>query len=97
MKYSLGISNFLEEIFSLSHSIVFLCFFVLITEEVFLISPCSLEFCIQKVYLFFSPLPLAYLLFIAVCKVSSDNHFASLFLGDGFGPCLLYNVMNLCP
>ena len=33
MKYSLGISNFLEEISSLSHSIVFLYFFALITEE----------------------------------------------------------------
>ena len=31
MKYSLSISNFLEEIFSLSHSIVFLCFFALFT------------------------------------------------------------------
>ena len=48
MKCSLGISNFLEEISSLSHSIVFLCFFALITEEGFLISPCySLELCIQ--------------------------------------------------
>ena len=37
MKYSLGISNFLEEISSLSHSIVFLYFFALSTEEVFLI------------------------------------------------------------
>ena len=49
MKCSLGISNFLEEISSLSHSIVFLYFFALITEEGFLISPCySLEPCIQK-------------------------------------------------
>ena len=33
---------------SLSHSIVFFCFFALITEEGFLISPCySLELCIQ--------------------------------------------------
>ena len=48
MKYSLGISSFLEEISSLSHSIVFLYFFPLITEEGFLISPCySLELCIQ--------------------------------------------------
>ena len=31
MKYSLGISNFLEEISSLSHSVVFLYFFALIT------------------------------------------------------------------
>ena len=45
---SLGISNFLEEISSLSHSIVFLYFFVLIAEEGFLISPCcSLELCVQ--------------------------------------------------
>ena len=35
MKYSLGISNFLEEISSLSHSVVFLYFFALITEEGF--------------------------------------------------------------
>ena len=33
MKSSLGISNFLEEITSLSHSIVFLYFFSLITED----------------------------------------------------------------
>ena len=43
-----GISNFLEENSSLSHFIVFLYFFALITEEGFLISPCySLELCIQ--------------------------------------------------
>ena len=48
MKCSLGISNFLEGISSLSHSVVFLYFFALITEEGFLISPCySLELCIQ--------------------------------------------------
>ena len=39
-KCSLGISNFLEEISSLSHS-VFLYFFALITEEGFLIAPCK--------------------------------------------------------
>ena len=33
MKCSLGISNFLEKIPSLSHSIVFLYFFALIAEE----------------------------------------------------------------
>ena len=44
MKCSLGISNFLEEISSLSHSVLFLYFFALIAEEVFLISSCySLE------------------------------------------------------
>ena len=46
MKCSFGISDFLEEISSLSHSVVFLYFFALITEEGFLISPCySLELC----------------------------------------------------
>ena len=41
-------SDFLEEISNLSHSIVFLYFFALITEEDFLISPCySLQLCIQ--------------------------------------------------
>jgi len=48
MERSLCISNFLEESSSLSHSIVFLYFFALITEEGFLISPCySLQLCIQ--------------------------------------------------
>ena len=46
MKCSLGISNFLEEISSLSHSVLFLYFFALITEEGFLISHCcSFELC----------------------------------------------------
>ena len=41
MKYSLGISNFLEKF---SHSIVFLYFFAVFTKEGFLISFCySLE------------------------------------------------------
>ena len=39
MKCSLGISSFLEEISSLSHSVVFLYFFALIAEEVLLIFP----------------------------------------------------------
>ena len=77
MKSSLGISNFLEEISILSHFIVFLYFFALITEEGFLISPCySLELP--------SPLPFISLLFTAICKASSDNHFGFLhffFLG----------------
>ena len=80
MKCSCGISNFLEEISSLSHSIFSLCFFALITEAGFLISPCySLELCIQmRISFLFS------LLFLAICKASSDNHFAFLhfcFLG----------------
>ena len=101
MKCSLGISNFFEEISSLSQSFVFFYVFALITEEGFLISPCySLELCIQMLIYSFSPLLFASLLFTAICKASSDSHFAFLhlfFLGDGLGPCLLYNVMNLCP
>ena len=55
MKFSLGISNFLEEISSLSHSVVFLYFFALITEEGFLISSCyCLELCIQMLISFLS-------------------------------------------
>ena len=48
MKCSLGISNFLKETSSLSHSVVFLYFFALIAEEGFLISSrYSLELRIQ--------------------------------------------------
>jgi len=54
MKFSFGISNFLEEISSLSRSIVLLYFFALIPEEGFGISPCySLELCIQMGISFF--------------------------------------------
>ena len=45
---SLGISNFPDEISSLSHSIILFYFFALITEEGFLLSTYySLELCIQ--------------------------------------------------
>ena len=50
-----------------------------ITEEGFLISPCfSLELCIQMGISFLFSLPLASLLFSAICKVSSENCFAFL-------------------
>ena len=45
------------------------------------------------VYLSFSPLLLASLLFLSYCKASSDSHFVFLpfffFLGDGLDLCLL--------
>ena len=64
---------------SLSHSIVFLYFFALITEEVFLFSPCySLELCIQMGTSFL--FSFAFLLYTAICKASSDSHFAFLHL-----------------
>ena len=100
MKCSLHIFNFLEEISSLSHSIVFLYFFALITEEGFLISPCcSLELCIQILISFLFSLLFTSLLFATICKASSDSHFAFLhlfFLGI-FLIRLLYNVMNFHP
>ena len=50
-----------------------------IAEEGFLISPgYSLELCIQMGISFLSPLLFASLLFTAICKASSDNHFAFL-------------------
>ena len=85
MKCSLGISNFLEEISSLSH-IVFLYFFALITEEDFLISPFySLELCIQIDTALFFSFAFHFSSFHSYfCKASSDSQFAFLhffFLG----------------
>ena len=69
----------LEEISSLSHSIIFLYFFALISEEGFLICPCFLwNSAFRWECLSFSPLPLASHLFSAISKASSDNHFACL-------------------
>ena len=51
-------------------------------------------------YLSFSPLFFSSLLFTAICKASSDSHFAFfafLFLGDVLDPCLPNNVVNLHP
>ena len=76
--------NFLEEISSLSHSIVFLYFFTLITEESFSLLAILYNSAFRWIPLSFSPLPLASLLFSAIFKAFSDNHFAFLhffFLG----------------
>ena len=80
MKCSFGITNFLEEICSLSHSIIFLYFLALITEEGFLISLLAILWnsAFKWVYLSFSSSPLASLLFSAICKSSSDNHICPL-------------------
>ena len=98
MKCSLGISNFLEEISSLSHSVGFLYFSALFAEEGFLISPCySLELCIQ--------MGMSFLFSFAFCSSSFHSYlyglfgkpfclFVFLFLGDGLDPSLLYNVMK---
>ena len=64
MKCSLAIFNFLEDISSLSHSIVFIYFFA--------------NSAFRWIYLSFSPLPFSSLLFSATCKASSGNHFTFL-------------------
>ena len=76
MKCSLGISNFLEEISILSHSVfssislhwslrkAFLSLLAILRNSAF-----------KWGYLSFSPLLFASLLFTAICKASSDNHF----------------------
>ena len=102
MKCSLGISNFLEEISSLSHSIVFFYFFLHWWLRKVLLSILAVLWnsAFKWVYLSFSPLPLAFLLFSAICKTSSDNNFAFLhffFLGMFSDHCLLYSVTNLHP
>ena len=80
MKCSLGISNFLEGISSLPHSVLFLYFFAMVAEEGFLISSCySWNFAFRWEYLSFSPLLFASLLSTAICKASSDSHFLHFF------------------
>ena len=79
MKCSFDISTFLEEMSSLSHSVVFLYFFALVTEEGFFISPYySFELCIQTGLSFLFSFAFTSLLFTAICKASSDSHFAFL-------------------
>ena len=101
LKCLFAISNFLEEISSLSHSIAFLYFLALFIKEGFLISPCySLQLCIH-LGLFF-PFSLAFhfssfLDYLEILLRQPLFLLAFLFLWDGFGHCLLYNVMNLCP
>jgi len=49
-------------------------------------------------YLFYSPVPFASLLFTTIWKASPDSPFAFwpfFFYRDGLDPCLLYNFMNL--
>ena len=66
--------------FHIRDQYVFFYIFTLITEEGFLISPCnSLVLCIQMGISLFPPLPFTSLLFSAICKVSSGNHFAFLY------------------
>ena len=97
MKYSLGISNFLEEISSLSHSVFSLHFFVFIAKEVLSLLAILWNSAFKWVYLSFSPLLL--LLFFLQLFVrplqTTILSFAFLFLGERLDHHLLYNVTNL--
>ena len=98
MKCYLDIYNFPEEISNLSHSIVFLSFFALITEG-FLICLCySLELCIQMSISFLFSFAFSFFSFLSYfLKPPQTTILPSciLFLEDGPDHCLLYNVMNL--
>ena len=79
MKCFLGISNSLEEFSSLSHSVVFLYFLALISEEGFLSLLAILWNSAFKLeYFSFSPLLFTSLLVTAICKAPSDSHSAFL-------------------
>ena len=99
MKCSLVISNFLEEISSLSHSIVFLYFFALITVEAVLSLLAILWNSVFKwVYLFFFSFAFHFSSFHSYLKALHRQPFFPfpfLFLGDGLDPCLPYNITNL--
>ena len=101
MKCSLGISNFLEEMSSVSHSMIFLYFFALITEEGFLISPCySLELCIRvgiSLLFAFAFCFSSFLSYLLGLLRQPFSLFSFLFLGDDFDHCLLYNVTKFHP
>ena len=74
MKYSLGISDFLEEISSLSHPIVFLYLFALFTKKPFLSLLAILwNSAFHWAYVSLSPLPFASLLFSALCNASQTT------------------------
>ena len=74
MTCSHDISNFLEELSSLSHSTVFLYFFALFLEKGLLMSPCcSLKLCLPLGLSSPFPLPFTFLLSSTVCEASSDN------------------------
>ena len=76
MKCSLAISNFLEEISSLSSSTVFLSLHWPLRKAFLCHLGLLWNSASKWVYLSFSPLPFTSLLFSGICKASSDNHFA---------------------
>ena len=99
MKRSLDLSNFLEEIPSLSQSVVFLCCFVLLISEDFLISHCyilELNSAIQLCIFFPFFLALYFSSFLSYLQASSDNDFAFLHF-IFFGMALVTALCTVCP
>ena len=83
-----------EEISSLSHSVVFLYIFALMTEEGFLISSCySLELCIQMLISFPFSFAFHYSSFHNYCKASPDSQFAFLHFFS-MGMVLIPTIIN---
>ena len=87
------ISNFLDKISSLSHSVTFLCFFALLIG--LLISCYSLELCIQLGISIPFSIAFCFFLLLFVKPPRPLCLLAFLFLWDGFGYCLLYNIISL--
>ena len=100
MKYFFDISSFLEEISSLSPSVVFLFFFALFTEEgllsllVFCGPLCSVGCTFLFPPCFFTSLPLQ--LFVNPPQTTTLPSCFSFSLG-WFCSMPLYNIMDLCP
>ena len=88
MKCSFGISNFLKEISSLSHCIVFLYFFALITKEGFLISPCS---CLE-LWVFLWENKITYFPQVLLHPLRTDVYFARIPFSCVFTPALLRSL-----
>ena len=94
MKISLAISNFPEEISSLSHSVVFLYFFFCIDRwgRLSYLSLLFFETAFGCLYLSFSPLPFTSLLFTAICNPLVSLIFLKRSL---FFPILLFSSISL--
>ena len=93
MKCFLDVSNFLEEISSLSYSIVFLYFFVLISLLFFATLHSD-----GYIFPFLHCLLLPFFSQLLVRPPQTTIlPFCIFFGGGGLDHCLLYSVTNLCP
>ena len=81
IKNSLGIPNFLEEISSLSRSVVFLCFFAFIAEEGLSLLAILWNSAFNWEYLSFSPLLFASILFFYFLFINFIYLFIYLLVG----------------